>query len=183
MPTSLIFSTTNGGSAISTTVDLGSKANGEVSSTQTIYLRHDGAAVITNVGLYIREFTGTYSGSVSAAADLAELLAWGDSAIEDDFGGVLLNQDAINSFTSTEWPAYDGKDTTYGSTFRTGVGDSESNAITLSKNAYSSSGTDGEVPVGSSPNVRFQLRVRVPTNEDTIGTRAFDLAVTYSATS
>ena len=180
---SVIWSTTNGGTAISSNVDLGSKANGEVSTDQTIHLRHDGANVITGVGLYIREFSGAYSGSVSAASDYAELLAWGDATAEDDFGGIFINMDAINSFTSTEWPAYDDKTTTYGFVCRTGVGDTEGNAVTVSKNTTSASGTDGQVPVGSSPNVRFQVRARVPTNEDTIGTRLFDLTAVYSATS
>jgi hypothetical protein len=180
---SIIWSTTNGGTALSATEDCGSKANGETTTSKEFYLRHNGSNVITNVGLYIREFTGTYSGAATSSADIAELLAWGDASTADSFGGAMINMDAINSYPTAQWPTLSSKDTTYGAVLRTGVGDSEGNAVTLSKNTHSSTGTDGEVPVGGSPNVRFAVRISVPNNEDTLGVRQVDLIATYSFTS
>jgi hypothetical protein len=180
---SIVWSITNGGVALSSVLDAGSKANGETTDSTELFLRHNGSNVITAVGLYVREYTGTYSGGATSSADIAELISWGDASTANGFGGLLVNMDAVNSYATAQWPVLATKDTTYGFVCRTGVGDSEGNAVTLSKNSYSATGTDGEVPVGSSPNVRFAVRIAVPNDEDTLGIRQVDFMATYSFTS
>jgi len=182
MSVNLIWSTTNGGTAISSTVDCGSKANGEYTTSKELYLRHDGSNPITNVKLYIREFSGTYSGAATSSTDIAEMLAWGDATDSDSFGGVFVNMDAINSYPTDQWPTVTTKSPTYGFVCRTGDGDSEGNAVTISKNSYSSSGTDGEV-LASETNCRFAVRFSIPNDEDTLGVRQIDFVATYSYTS
>jgi hypothetical protein len=179
----ITWSSSNGGTAITTTLDHGSKSNGQTSTVQELFVRHDGVNEITNTGIFIREFSGTYGGAATSSADIAELLEWGDATTDSTFGGVHINLDAINAFPAAQWPTRASKSMTYGYAHRTGVGDSEVNKIVLSKNTYSSSGTDGVVPAGSTPNVRFQVRVQVPTDEDTLGARQWDAALAYSFTS
>jgi hypothetical protein len=95
----------------------------------------------------------------------------------------MVNMDAVDSYPTAQWPTVSSKDMTYGFVCRTGTGDSEANGVTLSKRTYSDSGTDGEVPVGSSPNVRFAVRFAVPNDEDTLGIRQVDFMAAYTYTS
>ena len=185
MSVDVTWSTTNGGSAISDYVEH-EAANGASSTAQTIFLRHNGSNAITGVALYIREFSGTYNGDGTAAADLAELIAWGDESSATAYGGILINWDATNqsglgAFASANWPTYDDKSKTYGMVHRTGVGDSDENAVTLPVGTGIS--TAGQIPAGAAPNVRFQMRINVPQDEDTVGIRLFDQVVKYSYTS
>jgi len=55
---SVIYSLTNGGVEISSALDHGDMSNGDISSAQTIYLRHDGANPITSAGIFIRQYSG-----------------------------------------------------------------------------------------------------------------------------
>lgn len=181
MSVNIIWSLTNGGTSISSALDFGNASNGANTGAQDIYLRHDGDNEITAVGLYIRQFSGSYSGSFTSANDIAELLGWGDSSSSDDFGGVQFNLDATGSFGSGSWPTVSSKSPTNGFVARTGVGDSESNAVTLTTNTGCSSA--GVIPSSSSPNVRFRSRIQVPTNEDTLGIRQFEIVAKYNYTS
>lgn len=184
MSVNIIWSSTNGGTAITTTRDCGSKANGETSTSQEVFVRHDGVNEITNVKVFIRAFSGTYLGDATAAADLAELLNWGDQLGVTSFGGVQVNMDAVNSYPTVQWPSsYSTKSTTYGFTCRTGVGDSEGNGVLLSKNSYNAGGTDGIIPVGAATNVRIKSRVVVPSEEDTVGIRQWEICLAYTCTS
>ena len=183
MSVDITWSLTNGGTAISTTVDHGSKANGETSTVKEFFVRHDGINEITSTKIFIRAFSGTYLGGTTAAADLAELLNWGDQTTSGSFGGIQVNMDAVNSYPAAQWPTYSAKDTTYGFAHRTGVGDSEGNGVLLSKNSYSAAGTDGVIPAGASPNVRFQARVVVPSDEDTVGIRQWETVLAFNYTS
>ena len=180
--TSVIWSLTSGGAAVES-FNHGSKANGELTIVKEVFVRHDGDSAITNAGFFVRQFSGNYAGSATASADFTELLDWGDDSTEAGFGGVQLNMDAINSYPTAGWSTYDDKDPTYGFTVRTGQGDSESNAITVSKNTYNTSGTDGQIEAGSTPNVRFKMRVQIPEDEDTLGIRQFEVMLAYTATS
>ena len=56
------------------TLDHGSKSNGETTTVREISITHDGANEITATKLYARQFSGTYSGSATAAADFAEVI-------------------------------------------------------------------------------------------------------------
>lgn len=175
------FSLTNGGSAITSESDHGSAANGSTLTAKTYYVRHDGINSITNVKLYITRATGTYSGDATSVADIAELLSWGDASASASFGGVQFNMNASGSFPSTSWPTYDSKSPTGGAVARTGVGDSAANGITLS--SLSGCSSDGVVQAGSAPNVRFQVRGVIPSSEDTLGKREWNLAISFDYTS
>lgn len=186
MSVNVIWSFTNGGVAISSTVDHGNSSNGEITTGLEIHLRHDGVFNITNCGLYIRAFSGSYTGDATAVGDLAELLEWGGASLSN-YGGFQINQDAQGAFPSSGWPIatapgvnVSGSETTY-NTHRTGIGDSEANAITLLSETGATS--DGTIQPGTSPNVRFKVRVEVPSTEDTLGVRQWDHVLTYDFTS
>ncbi len=178
----LVWSLTNGGTSITST-NHGSADNGAATTVQTLYLRHDGVNQITSAALYVKPYTGSYTGAASAAADFAEIVAWGDGATATSFGGFLINQDATGSFPSGVWPVWNSKSPTYGSVIRTGVGNSSANANAITLSSRTGCTSDGVVQVGSSPNVRFQCKVVVPVDEDTVGARQLDMALLYSYTS
>lgn len=181
MTVGILFSTTNGGTALTDDQDMGSGSNGDTITAQTIYLRHDGANNITNVRFYLRAYASSYTGGATAIDDFAEIIGWGDATTSSAFGGVQFNMDAGNSFPAAQWPTLASKSTTYGLVCRTGYGDSSANAITLSSNTGCTS--DGTVQAGSSPNVRWQHRVVVPSDEDTTGVRLTEMVFLYDYTS
>lgn len=181
MSVGIVFSTTNGGSAITDDIDNGSGSNGTTLTAQTIYVRHTGVNSITAVKFYIDVYDESYDGDASAIDDLAELIAWGDNSTALGFGGFQLNMDAAHSFISTSWPTYSSKDPTYGAVCRTWVGDNPTNAITLSSQSGATS--DGVIQAGTSPNVRFRSRIVIPSNEDTTGVRLFSQYMLYNYTS
>lgn len=186
MAVSIVWSLTNGGSAISGSTDLGNLSNGANTTAKEIFIRHNGSNSITSAGIFIREFSGTYLGARTAAADFTEILAWGDGTTANSFGGLQINMkrdQPSNTFDTAAWPTYSSKapSSGKGNTFRTGVGDDESNPITI----LSSTGAtaNGTIQAGSTPNVSFQLRIAVPSEEDTLGIRHFETVLTYSFTS
>ena len=181
MSVSIIWSSTVGGEAITSIIDHGNAANGAATTPEEIFIRHDGGSNITNVALYIREYSGSYSGSATAAADIAEIINWGDQTAEDDFGGFFINFNAATSY-ATGWPTYSDKSPTGGFVHRTGYGDSESNAIDLPTSTGATA--TGEIQTGSAaPGVRFQAKIAVPTNEDTAGVRQWETVLRYTYTS
>lgn len=183
MAVNVIFSLTNGGEAISDIVDHGNVSNGSASSDLELYLRHDGANSITNAGLYIRQKSGTYSGSFTASDDFAELLEWGDAATESAFGGFHINFNAEGTYAeyAAGWPTYDNKSPSGGYVFRTGVGDSEANAITIPTTTGATS--NGTIQAGNSPNVRYKVRGVVPDTENVLGIRQWDTVCVFNFTS
>jgi hypothetical protein len=95
----------------STGLDLGSVVNGkycpiisQASNTgwQQLYIRHDATInEIDNVKLFVAQFSGTYGGAVSAAADFATLKAKGNADAETTANnndglasGLRMEQDA-----------------------------------------------------------------------------------------
>lgn len=176
------FSASNGSSAIGSPVSYGNTSNGATTSSQVIYIRHNGANPITGCGLYV-EVASPYAGDFTAIADKTEVIGWGDGASAPAFGGYEINMNATGTFPGASWPTFAHKTTVdgYGFTVRTGVGDSSSNAITIpTVTGASSSGT---IQIGASPNVRLSTRVVVPANEDTLGARQFRLILKYVYTS
>jgi hypothetical protein len=178
---SLIFSSTNGGASITSPLDHGDSVNGATTTAQEIFLRHDGANNITSVGLYLKAYSGTYTGSATAAGDFAEIIGWADQNTATTFGGVHINWLATSSYPTSAWPVYTSKTPTGGIAFRSGTGDSAGTLITLP--ITTGAVLAGVIQPGSSPNVRFDMKVQVPDAEDTVGTRLFDLAVQYTYTS
>lgn len=181
MSVSIIWSLTNGGQAISSIIDHGNSSNGNVTSAQELFVRHDGSNNITDVGLYIRQYSGTYNGSFTAIADIAEILGWANESTEAGFGGFHCNLLATSNYLASGWPTYSNKSPTGGFAHRTGVGDSEGNAFTLpiTTGALAS----GTIQTGTAPNVRFKVRIQVPSDEDTIGIRQWDHVLKYNFTS
>lgn len=184
MAISLIFSSTNGGVGLSAPVDHGNIANGSITVPVTIYIRHNGVNPITSVTLFCDAVdTGTYTGSATAANDKAEFLSWGDAAATGDFGGVQTNMNASGSFPGSSWPTFAHKTTVdgFGTTVRTGTGDSSSNGIIIPTATGATS--LGIIQAGATPNVRLQMRVVVPVNENTLGIRQFKTSFTFNYTS
>jgi hypothetical protein len=180
MAVNIIWSLTNGGASVTAT-DHGSVAAGAATSAKTLYLRHDGLNPIIGARIYLKPFVGTYTGELNPAQDFAEVVSWGDAVTAATFGGFLINMNATGSFPVAAWPTWSSKSPTGGAVVRTGVGNSSANAITLSVNTGCSSA--GVIPVGNSPNVRFQCKVVVPTAESTVGARAVDMSLLYTYTS
>lgn len=174
----IVWSYTQGGSAITDEVDHGDVSNSSTTTPQTLYVRHTYANEITDVGLYIREFSGTYDGDFTANGDLLEVLGWGTSDEADGFGGVEV------LFSGSTWPVYDNKEDDVDPqeyfVFRPGRGDSEANAVTIPTTAGAD--TAGEIQVGET-DVCFDMRIEIPANEDIIGDRLFDMVLTYTYTS
>lgn len=181
MPVSITFSATSGGAGLGEPVDFGARANGQIGPNVDVHLRHDGTNPITSVGFYLSEFSGVYTGGATAAADLAELRGWGDSAVNGDFGGVQVNQDAVGAFPSASWPTFDSHTRGQGAVFNTSQGSSASNAIALA--VASGASVAGQVQAGASPNVRVRTRVQIPLSETVTGVRLFGLTLVYTYTS
>lgn len=181
MSISITFSSANGGSAISEPLDHGDAASGSNTTAQTIYVRHDGNNPITKCKLFLAEKSGAYSGSATAAADKTELIGWGDNLTSGTFGGIQFNFDAAGSFPSSAWGTVTSKSPTNGSTVRTGVGDSQADGVLITSASGASS--DGVIDNGSSPNVRFQMRAKVPSSGAGTGIRQFDIGLAFSYTS
>lgn len=179
MPVSITWSSTNGGMSLSS-IDHGSGANNNILSDQIVYIRHDGINDITNCKLFIGS-KDPYTGNFSAAEDLNTLLAWGDGPTSNNFGGLQINQDAINSWAEP-WPTYLSKGTvsSLSTSFRTNIGELDS-GINLHVNTGASS--TGVIPASSTPNVRFKLRMAIPNNVSKIGTKEFAVKIRYTYTS
>jgi hypothetical protein len=185
MSVNIIWSLTNGGDPATSVIDHGNVGNGATSTALEVFVRHDGGNEITNVGLFVRRFTGTYSGGFTATSDFNELIGWGNGSTADAFGGVQFHMNAISAYLG-DWPTYSaktgvllGSDVSH--VCRTGIGDSEGNAITIP--TATGATTAGEIQAGASPNVRFKMRVVVPTAEDTVGIRQWENLLRYTYTS
>ena len=183
MPVTVIWSSTNGGSAITEPLSHGNSSNGAFTSTQEIHLRHDGANPITDTTFHMSAIdTGVYGGDFTAAADQAELLEWGDAAGTNDFGGMQFNRNATGGFPGASWPDFSNKTSAdgHGINVRTGVGDDSSNPLNVTT-AMGASAL-GTIQVGATPNVRLNSRMKIPQNEGTLGTRQFKVILTFTST-
>jgi hypothetical protein len=190
MAVNITWSATQNGVAI-TSLDHGSGSNGDTVSNGgngtagvEVWLRHDGANAITNAGFYLGQKSGTYTGAVSAAADLAEMLAWGDGATAGAFGGFQINMEKTGGtpYSSGNWPSVGTKTPTLGSAFYTGVGDSIANKVLLKTSMGASVSGTGVLDAGGTA-CAFKCRVQIPTDEDTVGIRQFDQKLRYTYTS
>lgn len=177
----IIWSSTNGGPSLTSTQDLGGISNGDSSTDTEYFVRHSYSNPITNAGVYLRQFSGTYSGDHTALIDFNEIIGWGNASVAADFGGVLFNFDASGSYPSSAWSTVSDKSPANGDVCRTGFGDSELNAITL-PGATGCLGA-GQIPNGAAPNVRFKIRTTVPSSEDTLGVRQAELMLRFTYTS
>ena len=173
----IIFSYTNGGPSISSSVDHGPSDNGDSTIEKEFFLRHTYLNNITGVGFYLRPTTATYSGDFTAVKDYDELIAWGDGADLPSLGGFQYNFSADTAYPIDSWPLSPG----VGDSHRTGFGDSAATALGLP----TSTGVVhfGEVQTGLAPNVRFKMRIKVPENASTTGIRQVEQVMLYNYTS
>ncbi len=180
MPVSITWSESNGGVGISS-LSHGNGSAGSTLTAKTIYLRHSGVNQISNVRIYAAQKAATYTGAATAAADFNEIISWGDSNIANGFGGLQFNFNATGGFPGASWPSVSSKSPSNGENIRTGVGDTNTNGVFLP--TATGCPSVGVIPAGGSPNVRFQLRFKIPTNEGTLGARQIDLRIRYTFTS
>jgi hypothetical protein len=182
---SITWSASAGGATI-TSVNHGSAANGANTSAQQIYLRHDGDNAITGCGFYFVQKAGAYTGDFNAPTDLAEITAWGDEDSSSGFGGIQINMNAEGTFDGgATWDMDESTKTSPDGlkfTMRTGTGNSAANAVTLSETMSASMSENGTIP-SSINDVTFQIRIKVPTDEDTPGVRQFDQVLKFVFTS
>jgi len=182
----IIWSKTNGGLGLDEPVDHGDNATSNTLNPTVIFVRHTGENPITDCSLYLRPLAATtYGGDFLPIDDFNEIIAAGDSVTASGFGGFQINQNAINSFPSGSWPVFTDKTSPdgLGDTFRSGFGNVSTSGIDLLTETYSASGVNGEIPTGTAPNVRFQMRVVVPTEEDVPGVRQWESVLKFTFTS
>ncbi len=180
----ITFSSTNGGANFSGPVNFGNTSNGQITSDQAIYIRHNGLNSITGCGLYMDSADPlSYAGDFTAIDDKIEMLSWGDSGADVSFGGYQLNLNATGGFPSISWPSFSAKTTsdTFGINIRSGIGDFSVNLILLP--TVTGATSPGTIPAGSTPNVRFKSRVSIPQGVTTVGVRQFKLKLVYNYTS
>lgn len=160
-------------------VNHGNIGNGSATSGIEIFVSHNGANPITNAAIFMRPYSGTYSGSNTASGDFAEFISWGDKNTVDGFGGFQVHFGAPTSYIS-DWPTYGAKTQSESFCHRSGVGDSEGNAFLL---PISSTGSDAAGKINDGSAARFKTRVVIPTEEDTIGVRQWDHVLRFDFTS
>jgi len=159
----VIVALTQGGNDIGTDkVDFGNVVPGG-ESIKDLYIRNTYTNKITDVRLYFAQLSGTYDGDADASSDWSELLAWGDAASTD---GLFLNQNA----GSPAWTQ-----------LKTGSLDNDSNSVALSTD--SGVANAGEIAGGGTEEAHIQEKIVAPANEDTGGSRQWDLVIAYSYTS
>ncbi len=160
MTVSITWASTPAGGAITPPNDLGDIGNGK-NATDDIYIRHNGANKITACGFFIQAYSGSYTGGATAAADYSELLEWGGRAgPTPPVGGFYIAQD------SPTW--------TY-AVHKTGQG-----TVTVPI-ALSCGSVAAEIQ--NTEEVHIKIKVAVPSDEDTAGTRQFDQVLKFTYTS
>jgi len=184
MTVSITWSLTNGGAAVGEPVNLGSVGAGSTATAQQLFISHDGVSSITGCRLYLAEYSGSYTGGATAAADYSEIVSWGDEAAEADFGGLQINMDTQGGFASS-WPTYGDKTPSHGKSqhVRTGVADTFSNGVILITDMNAWMLSPGVIPASMTTWPSFQIRSITPTNEGTSGARQFDLRLRFTYTS
>ena len=106
-------------------------------------------------------------GSHSASADLSNLLTWGDAATESDPTGVGVSLDLGRTYTQ----------------FKTGVGDSYSNSISLAATCMDIGTTDGQLEPGDRARLYFRLKVPSTfTSPSNAGVYLFTIGMFYNYT-
>lgn len=194
---SLVLSRTETGAQVSdllqggsTGCDIGTVANDAVSSTQELYLRHNGVNKITSSAYYIQPYSGVYGGNYDAATDYAKMKSLGDD-ISGDYG-LMFDED---------WNASPQFSSFY--KIKTGFGDSFANrrnfptTMQLYYNTGTAAKSDPSAPVvgevgpnddgataqaiGNRSLLRF--RVGLPASEVDGGIRQYDTVIAYTYTS
>jgi hypothetical protein len=189
MAVNVYWASDNAGTAIVEPLDHGTVSPGNASTPQTVYIWHDGDYDLTSCAFYMAEYSATYSGTASAAADFAELLAWGDAASGTNWGGYCVNMNASGAF-STPYPSFGTLSVSglsYCFSSGSGMGSESAEAIALPAEMDGDGGGEAGVvpanpPNGYGTNYKFQSKIIVPSSETTGGIRQFDLVLSYRYT-
>lgn len=183
MTVSIVWSLSNGGSAVDEPVDLGDIGVGQNSTALQVFVAHTGEEPITNCALYMGEYTDTYGGDAGAIADYSSLIEWGNSPSAGGYGGLAVNFDAEGSFASS-WPSFGDSSPSHGLShmLRSGVGDTFGNAIMFPPEASSEMTVSGVIPAEMTNWPSFQLRLAVPSDESS-ALRQMELRLRFIYTS
>jgi hypothetical protein len=170
MSVDITWSESQAGAAITPPLVWSSIANGG-SSSDELYITHDGVEKITACEFYIQAYTGTYSGSFDAATDYAELLDWGGAVVTEGF---LIDQNTESGVADPQ---------THKSTQGTST-----TAFALSRNCIigaAGAGTAGEIEGSSigTEEAHVTVSIAVPSSESSAGTRQFDQCLAFTYTS
>jgi hypothetical protein len=173
MVVSITWSESAGGAAMDDPKNWGTIGNGSAASALEIFISHDGTNAITNCGLYVQAYSGTgYTGSAGTAADLSEILAWGDTSTTAQGGDPATGGDDGGFWvrlasTGTAWYVHNSS---------TGISGTEFGLPTGMNLATADEIASGE-------EATMAAKIIVPTYEATAGTRFFDHALKYTYTS
>lgn len=161
------FRTAAAASAVVVPINLGTHTLTTQTATQAMYIEHDSASELSNVGAFIQPYSGTgYVGLYGVSEDFIEVADWGTNSGK----GFMVNQDAAatNAGNTEE--------------FRSGgtaTGVAASNAIPISSSAFlvGPPGTDGYFPVGQTAHMTFFMAF--PSSATSAGRRMFNLMFKY----
>jgi hypothetical protein len=170
---SVRYAPTPAGSPYSLPENAGTLSPGDQSSVINTYISHDGTVKISDCAIYILPYSaGVYLGAGTAQDDYNLLIGWGDSSYPASSGGGLyVNMNHAGGFPSGDWAV-----------FRTGVGDSIGNAITLTDTAISTGlAATGEIQAGGEAHLRWRLDV--PASYTGTGIGYIDTLMYYTSTS
>lgn len=173
MSVSIRFSLTSGAEPTFLPQYAGAMADDAQSSVIDLYITHTSTAKIEDCKLYILPYSaGVYLGERSAQDDYDRVIGYGDTYYGGGAtGGLEVNMNHTGGFPAGSWQV-----------FRTGYGDSSSNAITIPATALSvGSGADGEIDSGGEAHIQF--RVSIPLGETDVGRYYVDTLMSYSLTS
>ena len=158
MAINIIWSTANGGAAITSPISLGTATIGVATSATQIFIRHSGFQTITGCRLFIQPYSANDFEGIATPYDNYEELT--EAAFNP---GLQININSAESFPEASWQ-----------NVTTAVGSSSSTGFDL-----------GTIPAGDTPGVSFKVRFSPLTvtdsNEDT-GKRQFDFKLSYLTT-
>ena len=179
MTVSITYSSAVSGDAVTEPINEGNVHHGVITTARELCVRHDSIVAITNCKFYLTRVSDSdYAGDFSPMEDLMKLLEWGDATTAGSFGGFQINMDRNGSFPT--WSTVTTKSGTGFNVFRTGVGDTRANGITLP--TVMGLDTAGIIPAGLSNNISFQMRIQTPSDEDELGIRHVDLLIDFDYT-
>lgn len=182
----ITWATTSAG-ASEEELDAGDVSNGANTAATTIYLSHDHSGDIVSARLFVIQKLSTYDGAATAADDLSEVIGWGDESTANGFGGLQINSNTAGGFDGgSTWGMSESQKTSVDGlkfTARTGVGNTAPLGVLVPVEAHNSGPamvTPGSIP--ATTEVAFQIRIKVPTDEGTLGAREVSLALSYTYT-
>lgn len=167
-------------------LDLGVSST-ETQPVTTLYVRHDGAEKITELGYFVQSFSGTYGGDYAASTDLNKVLSHGDLG-----KGLVFEENARAGNGDPQPAAFAAVGTLFRVKTGQGVSYATRRIVPTSAFVLNNGGSDavpsapvaGELgPAGSSTlgdRVKLRCRYEVPTAETLGGKRQCDLVFSFA---